>query len=247
MMPPTATVLLVFGRGVMSGGGRYTLTPASAARVQAVVDYVEAHAPSFAQAAADGRPPRVIFSGGWAEACEGAGEPPTGSREGDLMLQQARMAGLDRHAALHAETRSRSTLENLLHTVEDGLLSDHVFSAGHPLGLVSHAWHLPRVRFLAGKVLRLRGAALLNVPATGGELSTLWRSERAVYLVSRLAYLGIQDTAALLRRERGMVASMRRAERLARRGRGAAEGAAVTTTALDHVVNPTQSQARDRV
>ena len=247
MTSPTATVLLVFGRGVMSGGDRYTLTPASAARVQAVVEYVNAHAASFAQAATNGQPPRVIFSGGWAEACEGAGEPPAGSREGDLMLQQARVAGLDRHAELHAETRSRSTLENLLHTVEDGLLNGHVFSAGHPLGLVSHAWHLPRVRFLAGKVLRLRGAALLNVPATGGELSTLWRSERAVHLVSRLAFLGIQDTAALLRRERRMVASMRRAERLARRARDAPDGAAGTTTALDRVANRTQRRAGDGV
>jgi hypothetical protein len=247
MTPPTATVLLVFGRGVIGGGDRYTLTPASAARVQAVVDYVHAHATSFAEAARNGQPPRVIFSGGWAEACEAAGEPPAGSREGDLMLQQARVAGLDRHAELHAETRSRSTLENLLHTVEDGLLSGHVFSADRPLGLVSHAWHLPRVRFLAGKVLRLRGAALLNVPATGGELATLWRSERAVHLVSRLAYLGIQDTAELLRRERRLVASMRQAERLARRGRGAGQERTGTTTALDRVANPTRGRAGDGV
>jgi hypothetical protein len=217
MTSPIATVLVVFGRGVLSSGGCHTLTPGSIARVRAAVDYAESHAAAFAAAARHGRPPRVIFSGGWPEACEGAAAPPTGSREGDLMLRQARAAGLDRHAELHAETRSRSTLENLLHTVEDGLLAGQAFDARQPLGMVTHAWHLPRVRFLAGKVLGLRGAALLDVPATDGEAPAPWRSERAVHVLARLCFLGARDAAGLLRRERRMVASMRRAERLTRR------------------------------
>jgi uncharacterized SAM-binding protein YcdF (DUF218 family) len=216
MTPPSSTVLLVFGRGVLSTGGCHTLTPASVARVRAAVDHVTAHRAAFI-AAAPGPPPRVIFSGGWPEACEGAAAPPEGSREGDLMLLEARAAGLDRYAELHAETRSRSTLENLLHTARDGLLAGRTFGPRQPLGIVSHAWHLPRVRFLAGKVLGLRGAALLDVPATGGEPPAGWPSERAVHLASRLCFLGTRDSAGLLRRERRMVASMRRAERLARR------------------------------
>ncbi|HEX8628780.1 MAG TPA: YdcF family protein [Catenuloplanes sp.] len=217
MTLPTATVLVVFGRGVLCAGSRYLLTPASTARVRAVVDYVTAHQPAFAGAVCAGRTPRIVFSGGWAEACEGVAPPPAGSREGDLMLQLARAAGLDRHAELRAETRSRSTLENLLHTLQDGLLTDHVFSAGQPLGIVSHSWHLPRIRFLANKVLRLRGAALLDVPAAGGEPAARWPSERAVHFASRLCFLGVRDAADLLRRERRMVASIRRAEGLARR------------------------------
>lgn len=214
---PTATVLLVFGRGVLFGGGDYRLTPGSAARVRAAVDYVAAHADPFARAAGRGRSPRVVFSGGWAEACEGADPPPPGCREGDLMLRQARTAGLDRHAELLAETRSRSTLENLLHTLEDGLLARHPFDDRQPLGIVSHTWHLPRIRFLAGRVLGLHGAALLDVPVTGDEVAVPRPSERAVHLASRLGFLGARGPAGLLRRERILVASLRRAERLARR------------------------------
>ncbi|GAA1555514.1 hypothetical protein GCM10009827_090360 [Dactylosporangium maewongense] len=204
MTAPVTTVLLVFGRGVATAGGEWVLTPAGAARVDAAIGYVSAHRDAFDAAAA----PLVVFSGGWAEAAEGAPRPPEGCREGDLMVARARAAGLDRHAALRTECRSRSTLENLLHTVEDGLLAGHEFGPGHPLGLVSHAWHLPRIRFLARKVLRLRGAALLDVPATGGEPAS--RRERALHVASRLWFLGVADPAGLLRRERAVVAALRR-------------------------------------
>ncbi|MFI7545720.1 ElyC/SanA/YdcF family protein [Actinoplanes sp. NPDC049599] len=200
----TAAALLVFGRGVSVAGESYTLTPASAARVQAAADYTAAH-PGVG---------RVIFTGGWAEATEGAAPPPAGGREGDLMLREAQAAGLDRYADLRAETRSRSTLENLLHTVEDGLLDGYAFDAVHPLGLVSHHAHLPRIRLLAARVLRLPGRALLDVPATGGDTPLPWRSERAARVIARLGFLGARDPAALMRRERRMVASLRRAERL---------------------------------
>ncbi|GAB3830136.1 YdcF family protein [Dactylosporangium cerinum] len=124
------------------------------------------------------------------------------------MLARAQAAGLAAHAELKLERRSRSTLENLLHTVEDGLLAGHAFGPGHPLGLVSHAWHLPRIRFLARKVLRLRGAGLLDVPATGGEPAS--NRERVVHVASRLWFLGVTDPARLRRRERAMVASLPR-------------------------------------
>lgn len=204
MSPPTAAVLLVFGRGVLAAGEHYTLTPASAARVQAAVDYAGTH-PGVR---------RIVFTGGWAEAAEGAEQPPDGWREGDLMLREARAATLDRYADLRAETRSRSTLENLVHTVTDGLLTGYAFDAGHPLGLVSHADHLPRIRLLAGKVLGLRGPALLDVPATGGETPLpSGRSEHLARIAARIGLLGARDPGALLRRERRMIATLRRAER----------------------------------
>jgi hypothetical protein len=159
--------------------------------------------------------PRVIFSGGWAEASEGAAQPPDGCYEGDLMVGHARAAGLDRLAELRVETRSRSTLENLLHIVDDGLLAGHEFSADRPLGLVSHAWHLPRVRYLAGKVLGLRGAALLDIPAYGDTPAGL-HSERLAYLAARAQFLGAGSPAELLSRERRVVRSLRIAERVFR-------------------------------
>ncbi|MER5705630.1 YdcF family protein, partial [Micromonospora sp. NPDC002296] len=221
---PTATVLVVFGRGVLRAGDTWALTPASIARVRAAVDYVAANEASFARAAGQGRAPRIVFSGGWAEAAEGARPPPQGWREGDLMLRQALAAGLDRHAELRAETRSRSTLENLLHTVEDGLLDGHAFGPGQPLGIVSHTWHLPRIRYLARRTLGLRGPALLDVHASGGEALPRWWREPAARIASRLWFLGARDPAGLLRRERRLVTSMRRVDRLARRRRDAAGG-----------------------
>ncbi|MFC0003793.1 YdcF family protein [Micromonospora siamensis] len=211
--PPTAPVLVVFGRGVDCVGGGYRLGPDGLARVRAAVDYVAAHRGDLQRAARRGRPPRIIFTGGWAEACEGAAAPPAGSREGELMLRAARAAGLHRYADLRVESRSRSTLENLVHTAADGLLAGWEFDARQPLGLVSHSWHLPRVRLLAAKVLGLRGPALRDVPVSEPDPRGR-RSERAARLACRVAYLGVGDPAALLRRERAMVASLRRVERL---------------------------------
>jgi uncharacterized SAM-binding protein YcdF (DUF218 family) len=210
-----ATVLLVFGRGVVAAAERYELTPGSLARVRAAAGYVYRHRQAYLRADR----PRIVFSGGWAEAASGAGEPPAGCHEGDLMMLAARAAGLDRYAELRAESRSRSTLENLVHTTADGLLAGYGFSAARPLGIVSHGWHLPRVRLLAAKVLGLRGAELLDVPATGGETPS-GRRERATLLAARLWLAGTREAAVLVRRERRLVASMRRAERMVRRTRG---------------------------
>lgn len=179
-------MLLVFGRGLVAAEDRYALSPASLERVWAAVDHVLVN---------EGRPARVVFAGGWAAA---APPPPAGYREGELMLAAARAAGLHRHTELYAETRSRSTLENLVHTARDGLLDGFAFDADRPLGLVTHSWHLPRVRFLAGKVLGLRGPALLDVPAHGGP----GRYERTLRVAARICFAGPVTPDRLVRRER---------------------------------------------
>lgn len=209
---PTATVLLVFGRGVVAGDDGYRLTAESAARTRAAIGYVRAHAAEFRRAAGA----RVVFTGGWPHGPAGAAGPPAGSREGELMLALARAAGLDGYARLHAETRSRTTLQNLAHTVQDGLLAGQVYTPARPLGLVSHPWHLPRIRFLAGKVLGLTGATLLDVPVAGPDPVPA-RRERAARAASRLCYLGLRTPEALLRRERDLARSAERVAALFRR------------------------------
>ncbi|MFI7428162.1 YdcF family protein [Micromonospora sp. NPDC049836] len=205
MTSPTATVLLVFGCGVVADGHGHRLTAEGEARTRAAVAYVTAHAAEFRRAAL----PRVVFTGGWPLGSPEAACPPAGCREAELMLARARAAGLDRYADLHAETRSRTTLQNLVHTVEDGLLAGHEFDPARPLGLVSHPWHLPRIRFLAGKVLRLSGAALLEVAAADTATGRARRRERAIRAAARLGYLGVHTPAGLLRRERGIARSAR--------------------------------------
>ncbi|MFI5914707.1 YdcF family protein [Dactylosporangium sp. NPDC051541] len=193
MSPPAAT-LLVFGRGVTCTDGRYELTTDSKARVRAAVEHV----------ARSGAPTRIVFTGGWAGVSERAPEPPAGSREADLMRDAAQRAGLAAGCELHVETRSRSTLENLLNLVEEGLVGGP-YTPSAPLGLVSHAWHLPRVRYLAGKVLGLRGRALLDIPAAGP-----WQSELLLRLGSRLCLLGARTDTTLRRREQLAVTLLRR-------------------------------------
>ncbi|MEU4638748.1 YdcF family protein [Micromonospora chalcea] len=155
-MTPTATVLLVFGRGVVAGDDGYRLTAESVARTEAAVAYVRAHAEEFRRAPGA----RVVFTGGWPHGPAGA----PGFREGELMRALAREAGLDAYARSAAETRSRTTLQNLAHTVQDGLLGAAEFTARRPLGLVTHPWHLPRVRLLAARVLGLSGPARNSSP-----------------------------------------------------------------------------------
>jgi uncharacterized SAM-binding protein YcdF (DUF218 family) len=190
-----ADTLLVFGRGVTVVDGRHRLTADSLARVDAALAYARRLTAA-----------RIVFTGGWALAAGPAG-PPVGCREGDLMIEAARLAGLPPEVDLHAETRSRSTLENVLHTVEEKLLGELAFTPSRPLGIVSHGWHLPRIRYLIGKVLRLRGAALLDIPVVGG--GSPW-SERLLAVGSRVCFLGSTDPVTLRRRERLIVGLGRR-------------------------------------
>ena len=205
MDQPVADVLVVFGGGLQKSLGGYELSPLSMARVQTAANHV----------ARAGAKPLIIFTGGWAEAARGDPEPPPGNREADLMLRHAQALDLDARATLIAESTSRSTLENLLHIA--GLLDGQHFDAAHPLGLVSHAWHLPRARFLAGKVLGLRGPALLDIPVTTGALAPAGISPRLRHLAARLGYLRARRPAPRLRRERRIVAVARKVERFRRR------------------------------
>ncbi|WP_307872804.1 YdcF family protein [Paractinoplanes ovalisporus] len=148
---------------------------------------------------------RIVFAGGWEQARSGAAEPPEGCREGDLMRRVALDAGVD-PVSVRIECRSRSTLENLLNVVEDGLLDGLQLGPARPLGLVTHAWHLPRARFLARKVLGLPSRALVDVPVPG--VSPL--VEYGIRAASRVCFFGVRDPAVLLRRERRMVTMLRR-------------------------------------
>ncbi|GAB2621132.1 hypothetical protein Aab01nite_35770 [Paractinoplanes abujensis] len=183
-----AAALLVFGNGLAPDA---SLSPGSLARVRAAVAY----------------PPveRIVLSGGWEQARTGAPEPPTGCREGDLMRQVALDAGVDARS-LRVECRSRSTLENLLNVVEDGLLDGLTLGPARPLGLVTHAWHLPRVHYLARKVLGLPSSALLDVPVPGRG----YLLEHGLRAASKVCFFGVRDPVVLLRRERRMVTMLRR-------------------------------------
>ncbi|MET7470958.1 YdcF family protein [Micromonospora sp. NPDC005222] len=208
-MTPPATVLLVFGRGVTAGDGGYRLTAESVARTEAAVAYVRAHAEAFRRTPGA----RVVFTGGWPHGPAGEPAPPPGFREAELMRALAREAGLDAYARSAAETHSRTTVQNLAHTVQDGLLGTTEFTARRPLGLVSHPWHLPRVRLLAARVLGLSGPALVDVPVTAPDPVPV-RRERAARALSRIGFIGVRTPEASLRRERALTRAAERVGRL---------------------------------
>jgi hypothetical protein len=217
---PVAGAVIVFGRGALWRDGRYELTSASRERVAAMIDYAHAHA-------AGGRGPgRVVLSGGWSGASNGATAPPEGSREADLMLAYARQEMTrtrfpDGVIELHTESESTSTLEGLLYTVAGGHLDGWDFTPRRPLGVVGHREHLPRISFLARKVLRLPAGAIQPIVAAGHDTRLGPVPEPVAHLAARACLLGAGTASAMHRRERRIVEAVRLIERLTGRRRPA--------------------------
>lgn len=213
-----ATVLIVFGRGLIRRGDEMALTAASRSRVDAAADHVRANQAVFAALRAAGRPGRIVFSGGWAGAASGEAAPPLAGREGALMLAYGRglpVAGrrLADYAELHAEVASRSTLENLLNVRADGLLDGYRWGPEHPLGLVAHRAHLRRIRHLAGTALSMPRRHLQPIEATGPDGSSGNIPEPALYLATRLLTLAAASPQTVLRRERELSTLLDRVRR----------------------------------
>ena len=205
-VPGFATRIIVFGRGLVADPAGFRLTRQSAERVEALVAYVGQNAAGFAM-----RRGRIVFSGGWAGAAEGFGQPPRQYREGSLMLAQAMAAdiggaSLASYADTYTEIESDSTLENVLRVKEDGCLGAASFTAGDPLGLVAHQEHLPRINYLIRKAFGVPGDAIVNIAAPGPERYAGGLPESVLLPVTRVAFLGARDHGSLRRRHRMLVA-----------------------------------------
>jgi hypothetical protein len=211
--------VIVFGRGAVRRDGAYELTSASRDRVVAVIDYARIHRGALA---ARRDPWRIVLSGGWSGASSGAAAPPQGSREADLMLAYARVRVEGTHLAaidLRTESESTSTLEGLLYTVAGGHLDGCDFTARRPLGLVGHREHLPRISFLARKVLGLAPEAIAPIVAAGRDTRLGSVPEPIAHAAARAGLLGARTAQSLHRRERRMVEAVRLIERLTGRQR----------------------------
>jgi hypothetical protein len=208
-----ATRIIVFGRGLVADGAGFRLTRQSSERADALVAYVSQNAAAFA-----GRRGRIVFSGGWAAAAEGFGQPPPQYREGSLMLAQAMAAdiggsSLADYADTFAEVESDSSLENVLRIKEDGYFGGASFTAGDPLGLVAHEEHLPRVSYLVRKGFGISGAATVNIAVAGPE-GYAGVPESVLLPVTRVAFLGVRGHRSLRARHRMLVAWDHRIRRL---------------------------------
>ena len=201
-----ATNIIVFGRGLTRQSADYRLTDASAARVDALLDYIDQNKDIFADCCG-----KIVFSGGWAGAGQNLERPPEQFREGSLMLNQAIAAniagdGLAKYAEAFAEIESDSTLENVLHIVEADYFHDITFTARNPLGLVAHKEHLNRIDYLARKVFNLPRRAVVHIVAPGIDQSSSGIPESLILPVTRLAFAGTSGVDSLRRRQRLLIA-----------------------------------------
>ena len=215
-----ATNILVFGRGLVRDRTGFQLTEASDARVEALLSYVRQHSLAFRA-----RRGTVVFSGGWAGAAMRAYAPPKAFREGNLMLDRAKVTDIDGRDFLDyvdafAEIESDSTLENVLRIQEAGYFVNVNFTAANPIGLVAHPEHLPRIAYLVRKVFGLPADAITTIAALGDDDSGLY-SERTLLLLTRLAFLGVHSFPQLRSRHQVL-------------------------TAVSHTVRPDRAHARSR-
>jgi hypothetical protein len=207
--------IIVFGRGLVAEDDGFRLTRQSSERAEALVAYVGQNAAAFAA-----RRGQIVFSGGWAGAAEGFGQPAPQYREGSLMLAQATAAdiggaSLADYADTHAEIESDSTLENVLRVKEGGYFGGAPFTARDPLGLVAHREHLRRINYLVRKGFGLPGDAIASIPAIPGrEIYAGGLPESMLLPIIRVAFLGARDHSSLRSRHRALVAWDHRLRRL---------------------------------
>jgi DUF218 domain len=200
-----ATNIIVFGRGLIHDGTDYRLTHTSAARVEALLAYINQNKDVFG-----GQCGNIVFSGGWAGAGQDLERPPEHFREGALMLERARSASIGGHrltkyARIHSEVESDSTLENVLRIREAGYFQGITFTASNPLGLVAHKEHLKRIDYLARKVFILPRHAVVHIIAPGADKTSSGVPELLMLLVTRLTFMRARDVNALRRRQRILV------------------------------------------
>jgi hypothetical protein len=201
-----ATNIIVFGRGLIRHNVGYRLADASAARVDALLNYIDQNKQIFAD-----RRGTVVFSGGWAGAGQNLEKPPKQFREGSLMLNRAMAANiaggaLSEYAETFAEIESDSTLENLLRIVEADYCRDITFTPRNPLGLVAHKEHLNRIDYLARKVFNLPRRVVVQIVAPGIDKTSSGIPESLILPVTRLAFAGTSGADSLRRRQRLLIA-----------------------------------------
>ena len=202
---PVATNIIVFGRGLILNGTNCELTEASAARVDALLAYVDQNRAVFAC-----RGGTVVFSGGWAGAGQNLEKPPERFREGSLMQSRASAADIDgsklaEYVETFAEIESDSTLENVLEIQAADYFHGQTFTARNRLGLVAHKEHLKRIDYLVRSVFKLPRDAVFHIVVQGVDKTSSGVPESLILQVTRLVFAGAGGANALRRRQRILI------------------------------------------
>lgn len=190
---------------MIRNGADYKLTEASAARVDALLAYVDQNRAVFARQRG-----MVVFSGGWAGAGQNLEKPPERFREGSLMQSRASAANIDgsklaEYVETFAEVESDSTLENVLEIKAEDYFRGTTFTARNRLGLVAHKEHLKRIDYLVRSVFKLPRHAVSHIVVPGVDKTSSGVPESLILQVTRLAFAGASGVDALRRRQRILV------------------------------------------
>lgn len=181
------STIVVFGRGTESTPAGIELTGAARRRVEAALEYVQAHRSVYAVT-----PAIIVFSGGWGGAAAGIAPLPKDRREAILLRDYAQSIAADNADLFVSEVQaeSSSTLQDVLLLRRFFIEADREFSPGSPLGLVAQRGHLHRIVFLVRRIMRLRRGALVAITAPGPDQRSAGLPEWLLTLAYRVLFIG---------------------------------------------------------
>jgi len=190
------TRVLTLGGGLgRDANGAVRLTRRSRQRVRRTIRYYRANRRRFAT----DPDAWILCSGGYPGLSEGWPAPPEGLREATLMRDALIRAGVPAEL-IRTEDGSWSTVSNLANCIALGLITPGSFTAGRPLGIVTHPYHMRRA---------IRLAALCGLTA----VQPIPTKQRDGYVretaIRALTTFGVRNLAAAERRER-LLAGVRR-------------------------------------
>ncbi len=190
-----ANQIIILGGGIeIDDDGRGHLQQPSIERANRFISYYDQHAESFSAYDAV-----VVCSGGYPGLTHDGEEPPKNVREGILVADYLREAGIP-NQLLEVESESTSTLTNFLNTFAEGYIDPELIDSENPLGIVTHPNHMRRAAFTAGKL----GVAREAIKAISTKEQDGMFREALTDLVFRGLFLGTNDPDKLL--DRGRIA-----------------------------------------
>ena len=184
----TTRVLILGGGLVRDPDGEVRLTRRSRQRVRRTIRYYRANRRRFAT------DPEawILCSGGYPGLSQGWPAPPVDQREAALMRAALVKAGVPADL-IRTEDASWSTVSNLANCLAAGLIAPGGFTAGRPLGIITHPHHMHR----AVRIAALGGIANVQpIPCFQRDGHLREAAIRA------LTTFGVRDLASAQRRER---------------------------------------------
>lgn len=176
--------LMIYGAGLELRGEDLVAKQGTLERADAAGQYYQDHAAAFA-----GRGAMILCSGGASAIYDGMHNISDASAEATQVADRLMSEWNVPSKLIERETRSTTTTENVLNSIEQGLLHIDQYSTESPLGVVTHRHHYKRV------LLDLRDAGLAAEATIGihPEASDSALHELASRTVRSLFFFGVKQ------------------------------------------------------